>query len=422
MTATVRACPTKINAPKVYGYRDFLPNDINAEVVLLEKVEYHSFTFESYIEFHQVPGESLDKVWHTLTSYQETQVCVRLVELLLKLFNYRGSRICTDLEGTGVNTRGASASPDMQQQNPQPIDGYPPILQSRPFTESPLLLMGPQGAPRTTTDYLVALSQRMDRIFTDPTATLTARAAVHPSNPPLSDVDISRIRDTWRRLGLLIPYHTGGFYIPGTLSFEARRMAYAVLQSRVFGIYHSDMQMSRFIIQIVPREREDNTADPDPNVILTLTGWEHAFRAPLWSCARLPLFLIPRPIPHELITWERQAYFRSLILYLMNHKRMLPTSSQWIIGYVFGFPERWFEGCLGSHWMYRDAIEVALGKLKRYWEKWRPDIPFPLEVGGAFLGPRTHSVDVAEPGGVFTESVNALAKASGTTAEEWELA
>jgi hypothetical protein len=38
MTATIRACPIKINAPKVYGYRDFMPNDVNAEVVLLEKV------------------------------------------------------------------------------------------------------------------------------------------------------------------------------------------------------------------------------------------------------------------------------------------------------------------------------------------------------------------------------------------------
>jgi hypothetical protein len=106
----------------------------------------------------------------------------------------------------------------------------------------------------------------------------------------------------------------------------------------------------------------------------------------------------------------------------MNDKRMLPTSNQWIIGYVFGFPERWFEGCLSSHWMFRDAIEVGLGKLKKYWERRRPDIPFPLEVGQAFLGPQTHSVDVAESEGLFTESINALAKASGTTAEDWELA
>jgi hypothetical protein len=47
MTATVRACPTVINAPKVYGYRDYTPNDINAEVVLLEKVG--NLTFISII-------------------------------------------------------------------------------------------------------------------------------------------------------------------------------------------------------------------------------------------------------------------------------------------------------------------------------------------------------------------------------------
>jgi len=76
----------------------------------------------------------------------------------------------------------------------------------------------------------------MDRIFTNPAATQAARDTVHPSNPPLTDTDIYRIRETWRRLGSLIPYHTGGFYIPGTLSSEARHLAYNVLQSREFGI------------------------------------------------------------------------------------------------------------------------------------------------------------------------------------------
>jgi hypothetical protein len=298
--------------------------------------------------------------------------------------------------------------------------------------------LDPQAAPTSNTDYLIALSHRMDRIFTNPAATQDARDTAHPSNPPLTDADILRIRETWRRLGSLIPYHTGGFYIPGTLSSEARHLAYAVLQSREFGIYHSDMQMSRFIIQIIPKEKEDNPLDPDPNVILTLTGWEHAYRAPLWSCARLPLFLTPRPIPHEPLTWERQTYLRNLIFYLMNDRRMLPLSNQWIIGYVFGVPERWFEGCLGSHWMYRDAIEAGLIKLKRYWERWRPDIPFPLEVGGAFLGrrtqvqPRPQPQPQAEtetqtekedgPGVLVTESINALARASGTNAGDWELA
>lgn len=77
--------------------------------------------------------------------------------------------------------------------------------------------------------------------------------------------------------------------------------------------------------------------------------------------------------------------------------------------------------------MYRDAIEVALGKMKRYWEGWRPDIPFPLEVGGAFLGSqgRNNAADTGDTGEtreLFTESINALALASGTTAQEWDLA
>lgn len=84
--------------------------------------------------------------------------------------------------------------------------------------------------------------------------------------------------------------------------------------------------------------------------------------------------------------------------------------------------------------MNRDAIEAGLIKLKRYWERWRPDIPFPLEVGGTFLGrriqeqpqPQTETETQTEkedgPGELFTESINALARASGTNAGDWELA
>lgn len=373
------------------------------------------------------------------------KVCVRLVELLLKLFNYRGSRICTNLEGTGVNNRGASVLPAQQQANPQPLYGYPSVLQSRPFTEEPLLTMDPQEALSSTTDYLIALSHRMDRIFTDPVANLAARHSGPAGTPPLTDEDISRIRETWHRLGTLVRYHTGGFYIPGTLSNEARRTACSVLQSREFGIYHSDMQMSRFIVQVITRdvpssaEHKEGNAGPSSStnanqnvnegqeidVILTLTGWEHAFRAPLWSCARLPLFLTPRPIPHEVFSWERQANLRDLIFYLMNDHRMLPASWEWVIAYVFGVPERWFEGCLGSHWMFRDVLEAGLVSLRTYWEGWRPDVPFPLEVGGRFLRQDSSGVvdgDGREPTALFEESVNALAKASGTAVTQWQLA
>jgi hypothetical protein len=76
--------------------------------------------------------------------------------------------------------------------------------------------------------------------------------------------------------------------------------------------------------------------------------------------------------------------------------------------------------------MYRDAIEAGLVRLKRYWERWRPDIPFPLEVGGAFLGwqmqTQIQTTNEEDPGELFTESINALARASGTNAEDWGLA
>jgi len=72
---------------------------------------------------------------------------------------------------------------------------------------------------------------------------------------------------------------------------------------------------------------------------------------------------------------------------------------------------------LGCHWMYRGAVEKGLERLKRYWEGWRPDIPFPLEVGEGYTGPRTSSVS-PDAMGLVTESLNALALASGTSTEE----
>jgi hypothetical protein len=38
MMAAVRNSSSKIEVPKIYGYYDLLPNDIGAEVVLMEKV------------------------------------------------------------------------------------------------------------------------------------------------------------------------------------------------------------------------------------------------------------------------------------------------------------------------------------------------------------------------------------------------
>lgn len=46
MAETVRACPIPVNAPKIYAYRDSVPNDINAEVILLEKVSAEPTYFD----------------------------------------------------------------------------------------------------------------------------------------------------------------------------------------------------------------------------------------------------------------------------------------------------------------------------------------------------------------------------------------
>lgn len=52
MTQTVLAYPEmRIRAPKVYAYKDVLPNKIGAEVVLLEKVAYHILTSHHCITF-----------------------------------------------------------------------------------------------------------------------------------------------------------------------------------------------------------------------------------------------------------------------------------------------------------------------------------------------------------------------------------
>ncbi|KAH7930716.1 hypothetical protein BV22DRAFT_1028166 [Leucogyrophana mollusca] len=427
MTATVRSAPMKIDVPKVYGYKDVMPNDIGAEVVLLEKI----------------PGEGLDALWPNMSHIQEMKVCIRLTELLLNLFNYRGALICTDLQGTGINTRPASVLLQDEQQRQPPI-GQHPVLLSRPFNEGPLASMPPPCALPNTESYLIALACRIERLFdgtAEPQVADQARDTGFPDNPPLSDTDIAEIRETWGRLRSLIPYHTGGFYIPGSLSFPARQMAYSVLQSRRFGIYHSDMQMERFIVRFLPN-KDGSIEEADAEIEMTLcTGWEHAFRAPLWSCARMPLWLVNRFITNEPVSWSRQAYLRRLIFFMMNDQRLRDKAWEWIIAYIFGVPERWFEGCLSAHWMFGKSIEVLLVRLKAYWEAWRPDVPFPLIVGEEFRPRRTpaaappngsvpDSETVSAPGGeeldstqeLFNESFEALIRAAEATQVEQGMA
>ncbi|EGO02067.1 hypothetical protein SERLA73DRAFT_177792 [Serpula lacrymans var. lacrymans S7.3] len=332
------------------------------------------------------------------------KVCIKLTELLLSMFNLRGSLICTDLQGTDINTRSASALPQDQQPRRQ---YQPSVLLSRPFNDHPLDKISPQTGLSTAADYLASLGYRAERIFSSSEFNQVARDTGYPENPPLSDEDVVLIIETFKRYRSLIPYHTGGFYIPGTLSAPARELAYSVLQSRHFGIYHGDMQMSRFIVRFT-----EIVDSPDMEVTMTLTGWEHAFRAPLWSCARMPPWLNNRFINDEPVTWERQQELRRLIYFLMNDPRILHhpvhPSWEWVVAYTYGVPERWFEGCLSSHWMFRNSLEVLLVRLKTYWESWRPDIQFPLPVGVDYRPPTEASVLPPAPGGEELNSNDSL--------------
>ncbi|KAG1815629.1 uncharacterized protein BJ212DRAFT_1481397 [Suillus subaureus] len=349
MMAAVRNSSLKIEVPKIYGYQDLLPNDIGAEVVLMEKV----------------PGENLQDVWPTLGPDEELKVCSKLADLLLKLFNTRGSLICTDLLGTGIDTSVYSALLQEGEQHQNP-DGFSPLILSRPFNEPPLDTMIPQYALSTNADYLTALCWRVKRLCGGNEDIIArARDTGFADNPLLTIEDMVQARETFRRLTSIIPHHIGGFYIPGTLSRAAREEAYSILQNRKFGICHGDMQMYRFLVRFLPnKDGELRTPGSDIELVLCTGGSTHSalhFGHP--------------------ISWDRQRQLRNAIYDMMNESSRIESAREWIISYVYGRAERWFEGCVSAHWMYGRNIEANLVDLKKFWEFWRPDIQFPFEVG-----------------------------------------
>jgi hypothetical protein len=293
-------------------------------------------------------------------------VCARLGELLVKLFNCRSLFLCSETNVADSPPRTPTASAHYRRS----------VLLGPPLDDGLLAHMEPQEGLTSAHDYLLALSQRPERIFGGPTEIPGTRDMGWPGSAPLSDADIAAVRATWKKLSCLIPYHAGGFYIPGSLSPEARFIAYSVLQSKVFGIRHWDMQMSRFIV------RWAYPGDVCSDATLALTGWEHAARAPLWSCARMPPWLYPHLHPFERITWEGQRNVRQFIFHSIFHGDFIPQASawQWVVAYVYGATERWFEGVVGAHWGFRDATEVLLVRLRDHWLRERPDVPFPLDV------------------------------------------
>ncbi|KAI0034113.1 hypothetical protein K488DRAFT_46196 [Vararia minispora EC-137] len=353
MTQLVRDS-AQVGAPKIYGYYDNATNPVKAEVVLLEMVQ----------------GDNLAEVFHKLSTKQVMTICARLGDVLVKLFACRGPYIGSETNVADSPPRSAEESSLYRA----------PVLLSWPFDEGPLAHMSPQEASTSTHDYLLALSKRPERVFdgSDPQALEAGRKSGRPDARPLTSEDIVVIRDTWNRLGSLIPYHSGGFYIPGTLSPEARYMVYSVLQSKEYGVRHGDLSMFRIFV------RWARPGDENSDAVLVIAGWEHAHRAPLWSCARMPPWLVPHVHPYELLTWESQRDLRSFIIKMIANSAY-PRAKEWIIANAYGETERWFEGMLSSHWEFRDTIEVLLVHLRTHWMHERPDVPFPLHVGGPYI-------------------------------------
>ena len=345
---------------------------------------------------------------------------MKLVDVLLNLFHSCGSHIGTDLLGTYVNTR-CDRPQDLHPSNQRPPEIPGSILMPRALNDGPLAAMPLPPAVTTLEDYLTALATRVDRVFdTDPVSNIRGRNAGWFRNTPLSDQEVARAKETWNRLKNLISYHTGGFYLPRHLTPETRLQAYSILRSPHFGVYHSDMSMARFIINFKP-----SSPMSPPDISLTLaTGWEHAYRAPAWSCARLPLWLDPVPFPlNQPITLDRRRELRNFIHSHLNSPPMRQLAHDWICSWVFGIPERWFEGVLSAHWALQPTVEVCISRLKFYWESIRPDMPFPLRVGRehATRETATSKDEFASAQALIMESVNALARASGTSPEDWRL-
>jgi hypothetical protein len=284
-----------------------------------------------------------------------------------------------------------------------------PPFESRPLSALPL-----PEAVLTAQQYLEALAKRIDRLFdhNDAGINKAARSSL-PEYPYLTDANITELRDSWCRASSLIAYHCGGFYIPKNLRADTRDKIYKVLTCQQYGIYHSDMQMDRFIVHFEGNDGDSACSSSDITVTLA-TGWETACRAPLWSCARLPPWLI---FPTTRISPDRQRELRKVVYDYMTRPPQRQHFRDWVFAYLYGVAERWFEDWIGSHWQHYKTLEVGLFRLKLFWQIRRPDVPFPVEV------PNLDSRGLSEAADdEICSRITALANASGTNAGHWELA
>jgi hypothetical protein len=361
-----------------------------------------------------VPGESLESVWPDLSAEQQEIVCCKITDILLQLFNARGSLICTERQGLFIDTKC-----DSPENLSDPTILANSVLMGPSFDMKPLSALPLPEAVLTAEQYLLSLTNRVDRIFdyNDPGIHQAARSTGLPEVPHLTEKDVEELRDTWRRATSLITYHCGGFYIPGNLKADTKKKISKVLRCQEYGIRHRDMQMGRFIVHFGSGSNGDiDSGRSTSDITVTLaTGWELASRAPLWSCACLPPWLI---LPNSRISPERQRQLRRVVYDYVTSPPLRQIFRDWVFAYLYGTAERWFEDWIGLHWKHYGILEVGLLRLKLFWETRRPDVPFPLKVP-MYLN--LHELSEAGREDVCSH-IKALALASGTNHSHFELA
>ncbi|CAL1701207.1 unnamed protein product [Somion occarium] len=320
--------------------------------------EFHKKIGAEYILYVKEDGTSLDVAWPELSDEQRKAVMKRLAEDLLKLFNHRLASITTTV-----------VPPNYSEDPDEPEPAY---LLSRPFDAVPLLDRWPQPALKTTQDYLEALADRILWLFSEGKVN-NPWSLGWPGKVSLSYEEKTAIRETWMRLRQLIPYYTGGKFIPRRFKGGAYELAVSLLSDqRGFGIVHTDLKMGRILVNF-----KDGVLQP-----LVITGWEHAHTAPLWSCARMPRWLLPdnwRLEPTPILEEDRVKMFHAFYNSIRDIKGPKP-GAHWVIAFALGQQERFFEGLIGSHWMFRDTVDVGIKMLKESWELAIPDEEFPIPV------------------------------------------
>ncbi|PCH41452.1 hypothetical protein WOLCODRAFT_163105 [Wolfiporia cocos MD-104 SS10] len=318
---------------------------------------------DNVIFLEPIPGQSLDNLWPKLTNPVREAICKKLAFELLKMFNYRSSNgiyTARAMEPNGV--RGIQ-DPDLRKT----------MLVSRPFNDGPLSMRKPPATFVSNEEYLVGLVRRIELVFDDYTirAPTSDQKRCWPGKETLSVRDMTLIRDTWRRLRELIRYHEGAWYVaPSHWPSADRSLLGRILRSGDTAICHPDLQMSRIIVH--PK------AGPEYEV--TLTGWQHAYFAPLWSSARLPPWMVSSLVLLPAATGPQPNLQDEAWMQTFMTRHMAMASLEWRIAYQMGEMERVFEECIGAHWKYRDRIEVCLVWLKQMWKQARPQSNFPIPV------------------------------------------